>query len=87
MLRSGNGDPARCAENLVRLIRGTVPYVRCKGMQAKVIDLPVTDVYIVQAEAYQVIRDFEPRIDADAVTVSYDDGETGDLGILVQATR
>lgn len=85
MLKSGNGDPARCAELLVRTIRGTVPFVRSKGMDYRVIDLPETEAHRVQYEAFQVLRDFEPRIDADTVDIGYGTAATGDLSVLISA--
>ena len=40
MKAKGNGDPAQCVGNLLRLIRGEVPYERLKGLDPRLIDRP-----------------------------------------------
>lgn len=43
MLTSGNGNKNVCVQNLLAIIRGEVPYDRLRGLDAKVVDRPVTD--------------------------------------------
>ena len=42
MRANGNGAPNVCASNLLRLIRGEVPYERIKGLDPRMIDKPIT---------------------------------------------
>ena len=69
MLASGNGEPARCTVNLLRTIRGEVPYVRTKGIAREIIDAPATESWRLSADAEWVIDSFEPRVDLDGVDV------------------
>lgn len=63
MLASGNGEVQRCVLNLLRTIRGEVPYVRTKGIDRALIDIPSTEAWRFRADAEWVIRNFEPRAD------------------------
>ena len=62
MKASGNGDPAQCVGNLLRLIRGEVPYERLKGLNPRLIDQPssIAGPELV-ADAEWLIENYEPR--------------------------
>ena len=40
MKASGNGAPEICVQNLLKTIRGDVPYERIKGIDRTLIDKP-----------------------------------------------
>ena len=40
MKASGNGTPQTCVQNLLKTIRGEVPYERIKGIDRTLIDKP-----------------------------------------------
>lgn len=83
MLAHGNGDPRVCAMNLLKTVRGTVPYVRFKGIGTDVIDRPISERFQAQAEAQEVIQQYEPRVrptDAQVVPI---DPKNGGMGLKV----
>ena len=42
MRASGNGAPQLCANNLLQLVRGEVPYERVKGLDPRIVGQPIT---------------------------------------------
>ena len=63
MLKSGNGDPRQCAENLLRIVRGEVPYDRVRGIDGSIVDMPEDDARIeLEQDAKWNIENYEPRI-------------------------
>lgn len=78
MLAHGNSAPQVCVLNLVRTFRGEVPYVRTKGIDRSLIDIPSTDAWRLRADAEWVVRNYEPRVSLDDVA-SIMDGLPGDL--------
>ena len=89
MLASGNSDPARCTVNLLRTIRGEVPYVRTKGIDREIVDAPATESWRLGADAEWVIDSFEPRVDLDGVDVGAAAlaARSGDLGAVAAIGR
>lgn len=68
MKASGNGDPAQCVGNLLRLIRGEVPYERLKGMDPSLIDQPsAVAAQELMADAEWLIENYEPRINLESI--------------------
>lgn len=71
MFAHGNGAPQVCANNLLRLFRGEVPYERIKGLDPRSIDRPIsaTDAQLRQ-DAEWLIETYEPRAEIKNITVS-----------------
>lgn len=81
MLSTKNSDPQRCAENLMRIVRGEVPFDRIRGVDAGLIDRPGSDaVGEVEEDAEWVLKTYEPRVEVESVTVAMD-GESGDFSL------
>lgn len=81
MLAHGNGSPELCAQNLLRISRGEVPYERVKGLDPRIIDRPtLTAIAEVQQDAEWLLRVYEPRVEVEAIKVKHND-ETGGLSI------
>ena len=85
MLKAGNGAPARCIYNLMRIVRGENPYERLKGFSRELIDRPVT----LGANEYLAALDenaatYEPRaaLDLDATARNLANGEV-DVSVVV----
>ena len=65
MKASGNGAPEICVQNLLKTIRGEVPYERIKGIDRTLIDKPSeTDLVALVAQT----GDFELRASIDNIT-------------------
>ena len=71
MRAHGNGAPQVCANNLLRLFRGEVPYERVKGLDPRMIDRPIsaTDAQLRQ-DAEWLVETYEPRAEIKEITVS-----------------
>lgn len=84
MRATGNGDPALCASNLLRLFRGEVPYERVKGLDARIIDRPSGDMKAsLQQDGEWLLENYEPRVNVKAINVSPDEATSG--GFIVTA--
>lgn len=81
MLASGNGDRQQCAANLVKTVRGEVPYDRMKGINRELIDSPTTDKNRVKADVSWLISTYEKRIQSATVTLMARSAAEGHFGI------
>lgn len=87
MLASGNSAPQRCVLNLLRTVRGEVPYARTKGIGRENVDQPMTEWGTLGADAEWVIRQYEPRVDPGTVRLGQlPGGEGGDVAYEVELT-
>ena len=60
---TGNGRPQTCVQNLLKTIRGEVPYERLKGIDRTLIDRPsVTAGPDLEADVEFVVKTYEPRV-------------------------
>lgn len=77
MLAYGNGTPSACANNLLKLARGEVPYERVKGLDPAIIGKPISAVRAeIEAGADFLIENYEPRVTFHGVNIQ-EPGETG----------
>lgn len=71
MKASGNGTPETCVQNLLKTIRGEVPYERLKGIDRTLIDRPselaAPDLV---ADVQWVVETYEPRVNLSAVDLT-----------------
>lgn len=82
MKASGNGDPAQCVGNLLRLIRGEVPYERLKGLDPSLIDQPSSNAaQELTADAQWLIENYEPRISLESIDLIAALAEAGHFNI------
>lgn len=86
MLAHGNAAPPVCALNLLRTFRGEVPYVRTKGIDRALIDMPSTEAWRLRADAEWAVSSYEPRASLDEVVLGADGlaAVTGDLSATVE---
>ena len=82
MRATGNGTPQVCANNLLRLFRGEVPYERVKGLDPRIVDSPasVADGRLRQ-DADWLVNTYEPRAEIRSITVSQSDAINGGFTI------
>lgn len=71
MKASGNGTPETCVQNLLKTIRGEVPYERLKGIDRTLIDRPselaAPDLV---ADVQWVVETYEPRVNLSTVDLT-----------------
>lgn len=87
MLASGNGNKNVCVQNLLAIIRGEVPYDRLRGLDAKVVDRPVTDAADeLQQDAAWMLRTYEPRATIQSIYVDRSDIAGGNFSVTANIT-
>lgn len=88
MRASGNGDPAVCAGNLLKIIRGEVPFERVKGLDPRLIDRPISEARpAIQQDAEWLLETYEPRVSVNAVKVEPSDATSGGFSVTADVTE
>lgn len=86
MKAHGNGNPETCASNLLRIVRGEVPYDRVRGRDGALVDQPnAADEAVADAE--WVLETYEPRVNAESITGSGEAVKNGEFALLVDIDR
>ncbi|MCM1150269.1 MAG: early E1A protein [Butyricicoccus sp.] len=86
MKAHGNGKPETCASNLLRIVRGEVPYDRVRGRDGALIDQPnATDEAVADAE--WVLETFEPRVTVNDIQIGPESGNPGNFYTSVDIER
>lgn len=87
MKASGNGDPAQCVGNLLRLIRGEVPYERLKGLNPALIDQPSSNAaQELMADAEWLIENYEPRVQLTSIDLQAALAQAGHFAINAETS-
>lgn len=86
MKASGNGTPETCASNLLRIVRGEVPYDRVRGRDGALIDQP-NAADEAMADAEWLLTKFEPRVEITEITTDAKGAADGDVGLIVSIKR
>lgn len=82
MKATGNGDPVQCVQNLLRIVRGEVPYERLKGLDPSLIDKPSSEaVYDLMADAEWLIENYEPRVNLASIDLKAELAQVGHFTI------
>lgn len=86
MKASGNGLPETCALNLLRIVRGEVPFDRVRGVDGALIDRPnVTDE--AAADIEWLLETYEPRIEIESIKSDQTAIMAGDFAKIVNLKR
>lgn len=86
MKAHGNGRPETCASNLLRIVRGEVPYDRVRGRDSTLVDQPnATDEALADAE--WVLQTYEPRVDIESMEANPEAALYGEFQALVNIQR
>lgn len=88
MRASGNGAPDVCANNLLRTVRGEVPFERVKGIDSRLYDKPSPEVEpAMNDDAAWLIGTYEPRVTFDGITISGTSVADGGFSITANITE
>ena len=80
MKASGNGAPEICVQNLLKTIRGEVPYERIKGIDRTLIDKPSeTAATDLAADVEFLVETYEPRVQLSDSDLKALTAQTGDF--------
>lgn len=64
MLSKGNGNAEVTSQNLVKTIRGEVPFDRIRGIDISYTDKPASEVQTeIVNDVFETLEDYEPRAD------------------------
>lgn len=86
MKAHGNGTPETCASNLLRIVRGEVPFDRVRGLDGSLVDRPnVTDE--AAADAEWLLNTYEPRVTVEGTETGPENASSGDFFTLVKFAR
>ena len=86
MKAHGNGRPETCASNLLRIVRGEVPYDRVRGRDGALVDQPnVTDEAVADAE--WLLENYEPRVEVESIEANPEAALSGDFSTLVNIKK
>lgn len=86
MMSENNGSPLTCARNLMRTIRGEVPYSRIKGLSREHIDSPVTrETNELEVDASWTLGVYEPRLNAEEIDLIAANAPDGDFALRIDA--
>lgn len=86
MKAHGNGTPETCASNLLRIVRGEVPYDRVRGRDGVLIDQPnAMDEAIADAE--WLLENYEPRVELESAEMNPEAAPSGDFSALFNIKR
>ena len=86
MKAHGNGRPETCASNLLRIVRGEIPYDRVRGRDGSLVDQPIA-IDEATADAEWVLNTYEPRVEVESVETTPEAISTGDYSTLVKIKR
>lgn len=86
MKAHGNGNPETCAANLLRMVRGEVPFDRVRGRNPALIDQPNSSDEVT-ADAEWVLETYEPRVEIEDIETQPEAHATGDFATLVKVKR
>lgn len=88
MRANGNGTPAVCADNLLKIVRGEVPYERVKGLNPRLVDRPLVEAEAeLQQDAEWLISTYEPRVAVQGIRVAQQDGVAGGFSVTADVTE
>ena len=82
MIAHGNGSASVCANNLLRLVCGEVPFDRVRGLNPRLVDqpFPISEAELA-ADARWLIETYEPRVEFSGVDVMQPDAVNGGFTI------
>lgn len=82
MLGIGNGAVQKCADNLLRTPRFSVPYERIKGVKGSMVDSPAVSAgQEMAADAEWMLETYEPRVRVNGIEVT-GLGGVSDFGLV-----
>lgn len=81
MLSNNNSNAAICANNLLQIARGEVPYDRVKGVSFANIDSPAHSTDDLIEDAEWVLKTYEPRAEIESIEIAPTDAQNGHFAI------
>ena len=86
MKAHGNGTPETCASNLLRIVRGEVPFDRVRGRDGAQVDQP-NGTHEAVADAEWLLETYEPRVSVESIEAIAKEEHTGDFELIANIKR
>ena len=86
MKAHGNGTPETCASNLLRIVRGEVPFDRVRGRDGSLIDR-ANATKKAEADTRWLLNTYEPRVEVESVITASETALHGDFSTQVNIKR
>lgn len=84
MRAKGNSAPELCANNLLQIVRGEVPFERVKGLDPRLIDRPISEAKSsIRQDAEWLLGTYEPRVTVNAINIAPATGADAGFAITV----
>ena len=88
MRAEGNGAVEVCANNLLRIARGEVPFERVKGLDPRMIDQPISEAQSsIRQDAEWLLATYEPRVTVNAINIDHEAGVSGGFVVTADVTE
>ena len=88
MRSTGNGTPGVCANNLLQITRGEVPFERVKGINPRNFDRPLSIAEAeIQQDAEWVLETYEPRVNVNAINIGQTSASHGGFTITADISE
>ena len=88
MRANGNGAPDVCANNLLRIARGEVPFERVKGLDPRMIDRPMGIVQNdIRQDAEWLLSTYEPRVTVNGINIEPETGTAAGFVVTADVTE
>lgn len=86
MLSKGNGNAEVTSQNLVKTIRGEVPFDRIRGIGISYTDRPISEVRTdVVNDIFETLEDYEPRVDIK--NIDLEQSGNGSFNIILEVDK
>lgn len=85
MKAHGNGTPETCTSNLLRIVRGEVPFDRVRGRDGALVDKPNATAES-SADVEWLLKTYEPRVNIKSIELN-PMALSGDYSTLVNIER
>lgn len=86
MLSKGNGNAEITSQNLVKTVRGEVPFDRIRGIDISHTDRPASEVRTdIVNDVFETLEDYEPR--ADIINVDLEQTANGSFNINLEIEK
>lgn len=88
MRSKGNGSVEVCANNLLQIVRGEVPFERVKGLDPRLIDRPMSEAENdIRQDAEWLISTYEPRVTVNAINIEQATGAEAGFSVTADVTE
>ena len=88
MLSKGNGNAEVTAQNLVKTVRGEIPFDRIRGIDISFTDRPAAEVKTdIINDVIETIEDYEPRVDIKNIDINQNGNGSFNINLEIDTIK